>query len=63
MVFVMLIDILKGLTSEFRSLSVRINFLEKMILNKFIVVYTRLNEPEKIETLLNQRDIKGISVL
>ena len=59
----MLIDILKGLTSEFRSLSVRINSLEKTILNKFIVVYTRLNEPEKIEMLLKQRDIKGISVL
>ena len=63
MVFVLINDILGGLTDEFRSLSVRINSVETLLQEKFIEVYTHLAEPEKTEILLKQRDVKGVSVL
>ena len=63
MVFVLINDILGGLTDEFRSLSVRINSVEMLLQEKFIEVYTYLAEPEKTEILLKQRDVKGVSVL
>ena len=60
---VLITDILKNLCEQFRSLDLRINFVREQIQEKFIAIYENLYEPDKIETLLTQQDINGVTVL
>ena len=48
---------------QFRSLILRINFVNEQILEKFVVIYEYLYEPEKMETMLKQQDVRGVTVL
>ena len=61
--FVLITDILKNLSDQFRSLDLRVNFVREQIQEKFIAIYENLYEPDKIETLLTQQDINGVTVL
>lgn len=45
-------DILMKLKDQFRSLTLRVNFVNEQIQEKFIVLYEYLYDPAKIETLL-----------
>ena len=56
-------DILMKMRDQFRSLILRINFVNEQILEKFVVIYEYLYEPEKMETMLNQQDVRGVTVL
>ena len=41
----------------------RISFINEQMHDKFHAIYGYLYEPDKIETQLNQQDVKGVTVL
>ena len=51
--FVLMTDILLKMRDQFRSLGMRISFINEQMHDKFHAIYGYLYEPDKIETQLN----------
>ena len=60
---VLLTEILQNLKTQFRSLSLRIDFVHDGIFGDLVEVFEQMYRPREIELMLKHEDIHGKSVL
>ena len=63
MLVVLVTYLMQKMREQFRSLNVRIDFVNDKFQEIVASVYDYMDEPERTECLLKQKDFKGISVL
>lgn len=59
----LLTDILLKLKVKFRSLALRIDFVNEQIETKTVALFEKIHSPEMIEGMLKQKDVTGKTVL
>ena len=63
MVLVLTTDILYKLRKQFGGLELRIDFFNQTFQENFFVIFEHFQAPERIESMLKQKDIHGVNIL
>ena len=63
MTMVLITSLLEHMREMFKSLALRIDFVDEQLQEKFVAIYEFISDPDKLQILLEQQDFRGISVL